>query len=770
MKLFKSFLIFICTLSFTSSFGQWKSINPGAGGQVQDVVCDPSQENVLYLASDMEGVYKSTDNGESWHMTGHLAHNRVYAIAVSPSNNKKLVVGTFNGLHTSNDGGVSYQLVEHSLGNTISATRIDPHDNNVMIAGYGWRDDYNFLGFINIVQGGAPKYFISKNAGENWETVELKNFDLKDRNIIDFVFHPKRKGEIYMSTYSGIFKTTNYGQTWDEIAMPKAHQGHRGVSISPDGKVLYSIFTKDGKKGLPYYSLVDKIKWEKINLGEGKHLEPRRFWYPEVDTRSTTKEHKVLLSLEGDRDGLYEGTFVWEDNELKSYQYDLIWHGTEGYDVGWDHADPNPRFVHYTPKSWERAIWSTSNQTIFQASKNKEEYVWNNKYCKPNDKFKVYHFGKVLPTYAGRGTESTYTYDIAVAHNYVIQGQADNGLMESWDGGYSWSNMYHRQPGLALSDVQSLEIAKAGDHQVVLAQATNGYGGHAKDGRIYFKVLKDYMPSDKWHLLAGGPDAALGMPDGIYREIMVDPHDSSRVYTFSSQHGLYVIDDLKKAIDDPENYKGELISGDELKTIEGVKTIQVHPKNPNVIYLTASRGELGIYKGMKDNGKWTWEKILDGGDWDAEISMWSNNDKTYLLYEGPIVRDEINTSDYLIMLSEDDGETWKEIFTPGQAKTLRGDKNKTWYPYVKDTYKFTSKGGIVGFDNKIIINYYNHRQQNGFGIFMGTIAANGTIDWQDITDDIHYPGFTSSRLVRKTDGNYFYVSTAGAGAWYRKLP
>ncbi|ANQ52604.1 hypothetical protein MY04_5272 [Flammeovirga sp. MY04] len=770
MKKLKSILLLTTILCASTCFGQWISINPGAGGQVQDVVCDPSTPGTLYLASDMEGVYKSTDNGESWHMTGQLAQNRVFAVAVNPSDPNHLTVGTFNGLNTSYDGGKTYHFVKKSIENTIASARVDPHDNNVVFAGYGWRDDYNFLKFINIVKGGVPKYFVSKDKGKTWETIVLDQFQLEDRNIIDFVFHPKNKGEIYISMYGGILKTTNYGKDWKLFPYPKKQSGHRGLCISPDGSVLYGIFTEKGKNGLPYYTSTKNINWKLVDKGNGVALKPLKFWYPEVDVRSTENQHKLILSLEGDRNGLYEGTFNFEKGKLKEYSYQIIWQGQGDYDSGWDYAEPNPRYVHYTPKSWDRAIWSTTNQTIFEGEDQKGKYKWNNKYCIPHEEFKIHHFGKTFPTYSSRGTESTYTYDIAVADNYVIQGQADNGLVESWDGGKSWTNLFHRQGAIALSDVQSVEIAQMGDKKVVLAQATSGYGGHAKDGRIYYKILEHYSPKDQWHLLAGGPENKLGMPDGIYREIYADPHNPSRVYTFSSKYGLYVIDDLEKAIKNSDTYKGRLITGDDLKVIDGVKTIQIHPNDPNILYFTASRGDLGVFKGVKKGDEWTWNKILDGGDWDAELSVWANNGKTYMLYEGPTVKAELNNADYQILLSEDDGNTWKEIFTPQMAKEFRLEKNKSWYSYVENSYKFTSKGGIVGFDDKIIINYYNHRQQNGFGVFMGTIQANGEINWEDITGDLHFVGLTSSRIVKSTEGTFFYISTPGAGAWYRKLP
>lgn len=59
-------------LSIQITYSQWTSINPGAGGQVQDVVCDPNIPGRLFLACDMiqgqadNGPMESWDSGFSW--------------------------------------------------------------------------------------------------------------------------------------------------------------------------------------------------------------------------------------------------------------------------------------------------------------------------------------------------------------------------------------------------------------------------------------------------------------------------------------------------------------------------------------------------------------------------------------------------------------------------------------------------------------------------------------------------------------------------------
>ena len=62
-----------------------------------------------------------------------------------------------------------------------------------------------------------------------------------------------------------------------------------------------------------------------------------------------------------------------------------------------------------------------------------ESLGMNNKYSIPNDKVKVAQWNSAWPTYFSRGTQITYSYDVAVDSDCITQGQVCNGAMESWN-------------------------------------------------------------------------------------------------------------------------------------------------------------------------------------------------------------------------------------------------------------------------------------------------------------------------------------------------
>ncbi|WP_194768583.1 fibronectin type III domain-containing protein [Tamlana sp. I1] len=766
----KTTFLILFSLIFSLSYGQWKPINPGAGGQVQDIVSDPNTEGRLILASDMEGIYESLDHGESWHAMGHLHQNRVYAVAFAPGNANKLYVGTLYGLEVSNDGGATFSLVPGSKRKSIGAIAVDPNNTDVIIAGIGWRDDYDFSDNFGLPSKFKGEIFRSTDGGATWANINFDQDANSDPNVFTIQFDETDGNIVYLSSGKGLFKSMDAGLTWVKIDGPTGTQKNKGASLSPDGKILYAAYTTTGKQGWIYATPTSAINWQKVADGTKETLNNINYWYPEVDSRSVGGEHKVIFSLEGHRDGLFEGTFSWNGDVLTEYSWKNVWKGTEGYDNGWDNAAPNPRFAHYTPKSWDRAIWSTTNQTIFQGKPSGDTFTWHNRYSIPNLSILVSHWGQDWPTYSGRGTESTYTYDIAVHENYVVQGQADNGAMESWDYGFSWSNIKHRSANPPLSDVQAVDIAMVEGTAMVVAQMTSGYGGNAKGAGLYAKKLSTHSPEDPWLYLGGGWK---GLPPGVLRDIAVSPADPKRVFTFSSGQGLWMMNDIGWAYNTTE--QGQVawwsqINKDDAVTagVNAVKKIAPHPTNKDIVYFNGASGSnQGVFKGefVADGEPWKFTKIYNGAGWDSEIVAWESNGQVYLFFSGKS-NENGDGSNYIGALSLDEGQTWKTVITKDTAKGLN---TPDWYSAIADDFNFTNKGGAAGYGNQIIMSYYDHRMQQTYGIYKGTIDGSGDVTWENWTGDIHFGGLTSAIVKEEAGVPYVFASTAGAGAWKRPL-
>ena len=764
----KRILLPILFLTAHLVFCQWESKNPGAGGQVQDIICDPNQDQRLILASDMEGIYESTNNGNTWNHKGKLHQNRVYAVAIPKSNNhtqkNKMFVGTLYGLEVSNNRGQDFTLIPNTKKISIGAIAVHPSNPSIVLAGIGWKDDYDFIQKFGLSPDksgkGKGEIFRTNNGGISWSKIEFNSISTTDRNVYTIQFDPTNGNNVYMASSKGLYKSTNAGTSWTLINGPNNGKC-RGVAIDPDGSKIYAVFTTNGNKGHVYTKAVSASNWTQVSNGMANEWD---FWYPEVDPRSSTNQHKVLIAMQGDRQGLYEGTFNWSGNTLATHSWSLKWNGTSGYDTGWDKASPKARIAHYTPESWPRAVWSTSDQTMFRGTPNGNNYNWLNKYSNPNNAFNV----NGDPTYSSKGTASTFTYDVAKESNYVLQCMADNGWVESWDSGTSWSNRQMRDMG-NISDIQAADIAFDNGKSIVVSVGSKEcYGGICSKewypSYIYVKELNTKSPSDQW-VRVNNSDKVIQnywyANEGRYREVAVSPAKKDRVFFGVNEDGIYMVDNVSELLDG---------TADNLIKIGGattdkfwIRTITPHPTNPDIVYVTNTNGpkDHGLWQGTKSGSNWNFVKLLDGKGSHAEVSVWIHNGQTRIFY----VAKTDNNSPYVGRLKLGNGN-WNTVITPTTNAVL--NNNPYWESIVGSDFRFENFGGIIGTENTLVTNYYDHNMQLSHGIYRGSIDSNGAVNWVNWSgNNLYFGGATTMKLDGDGSNRKLYMSTPGAGLLVR---
>jgi len=91
-----------------------------------------------YMLSSGGGIYKSTKAGEVWYPIDQgLNNNTVLALAIDPVSSNILYAGTDGrGIFKSGNGGQQWSLGNSGLlGKTILALRIDPKNSRILYAG-----------------------------------------------------------------------------------------------------------------------------------------------------------------------------------------------------------------------------------------------------------------------------------------------------------------------------------------------------------------------------------------------------------------------------------------------------------------------------------------------------------------------------------------------------------------------------------------------------------------------------------------------------------
>ena len=172
---------------------------------VAPFVLAPSQPSTLYGGKDL--VFKTTDRGDSWQrMNGGnpLNGNPVVAIGVAPQDANLVYAATVPGggrraeIFASTDGAQTFKSVTGTLPDRYYIdVVVSPHDKQVVYA--------TLSGF------GSSHLFRSENGGGAWNDVGR---GLPDVPTSAVAIDPANHRTIYVGNDLGVFVSVDYGQTW----------------------------------------------------------------------------------------------------------------------------------------------------------------------------------------------------------------------------------------------------------------------------------------------------------------------------------------------------------------------------------------------------------------------------------------------------------------------------------------------------------------------------------------------------------------------------
>lgn len=289
------------------------------GGRVQDVEAVPSDPSIIFVASASGGLWKTTNRGITWkNVFATMGVSTFGDVAIAPSDPSVVYAGTGeqnnrqstswgNGIYRSDDGGESWRHL--GLTETRHIGKVEVHPSNpdiVYVAALG-----------NLWAPSAERgVFKSTDGGDSWERVFFVD---ELTGVVDLVMDPSNPDVLYAAAYqrlrrtwgfngggpgSGIFKTTDGGESWTELTngIPAENKGRIGLAIAySNPQVLNALIEyADNENQGTYRSEDGGATWERVNPLNGR---PMYYSHIFIDPNDEDRVYTLATSSYKSEDG-----------------------------------------------------------------------------------------------------------------------------------------------------------------------------------------------------------------------------------------------------------------------------------------------------------------------------------------------------------------------------------------------------------------------------------------------------------------------------------
>lgn len=304
---------------------EWRNVGPFRGGRATAVAGVPSKPFTFYMGATGGGVWRTSDGGESWRniSDGWFETGSVGAVTVAPSDPNVVYVGMGeacvrgvttshgDGVYKSTDGGETWTHLGLEDTRHISDVRVHPGDPDVV-----------YVGAQGSPWGAHPErgVYRSVDGGETWERVLHVN---EDAGVNALVMDPENPRVLYAAMWqhrrrpwhgyelsgggpgSGLYRSSDGGDSWTRLTRGLPDRAAKfGVSVSPaDSDRVYALVRAEPETSGLYRSDDGGDTWRMVN--DAHVLTERSAYYMHVvaDTRDRDEvwvlNAPLLKSIDG---------------------------------------------------------------------------------------------------------------------------------------------------------------------------------------------------------------------------------------------------------------------------------------------------------------------------------------------------------------------------------------------------------------------------------------------------------------------------------------
>jgi photosystem II stability/assembly factor-like uncharacterized protein len=457
----------------------WHQSGYGGGGRFTAIAVDPSNPQIVYVGSDVAGIFRSRDGGNHFELKGKgLEGFAIADIAISPADPRQVFALADEGLYHSVNQGDTWAKISGEIQYTARF--------------FGSR---LLLFTRDSLWIGTDKRGVFK--------ISLKDFKTPPQPVKGLEFSKINglavfDGYLYAGTSRGVYRLE--GQSWKP--QPKGFsQGSAEITdIASAHNALYAVEKQNG----PY-------RWNNVSLA----------WeHRPVSLSPQAKGYKSILVHPDNPDIVFIGSNPehWPFLLFKTENGGKTWKSIQSFQV-----DPE------APPNWTRTLSGVEEmvivpgnpQTLFMTD------WWNLwRSSDTGERWLQKH----------RGLQNTVINDLKIHPRdpkTLYLSTADNGLMVSEDSGKRWKRTMN---GVVDGHAREIEISQKDPARMVLLM-----NPWVNKGRVY--VYESRNAGVTWKDIGFSiPTASLpklGYVDGLATNVELDPLSDDTIYIGTNGYGVY---------------------------------------------------------------------------------------------------------------------------------------------------------------------------------------------------------------------------------------
>ena len=293
---------------------EWRSIGPDRGGRSIAVAGHPDRPLEYYFGATGGGLFKTNDGGTSWTPVtdGQVGSASVGAVAMAPSDPDIVYIGMGevqlranvlqgDGVYRSDDAGSTWRHLGLADTHAIGRIRVHPTDpDRAYVAALGHPFGPN----------NERGVFRTTDGGRTWDNVLFRD---QRTGAVDLAMDPRDPDVLYATLWqvyrkpwrlwsggegSGIFKTTDGGDTWTEITrnpgLPAGVLGKITVTVSgaDPNRVWANI---EAERGGLYRSDDGGHTWDFVN--GHRDIWQRAFYFQRLEADPVDRNTLYILNF-----------------------------------------------------------------------------------------------------------------------------------------------------------------------------------------------------------------------------------------------------------------------------------------------------------------------------------------------------------------------------------------------------------------------------------------------------------------------------------------